>query len=152
MSCCIRFCHSCKISILSLTLQAMDMIFDPLRRIQVPLTPEEGVRQGVISWLRDEMGIPEVMMASEYGFRFNGRQYRADVVAFGRDASPLLLVECKAPGVKLDRNVLEQGIRYNRVLNVRYMMFTNGEQMYVCERVGQGPEYRFLREIPKIQI
>lgn len=130
----------------------MDTIFDPLRRISVPLTPEERVRQDVIAWLRGEQGVPEVMMASEYGFRYNGRQYRADVVVFGRDAAPLLLVECKAPGVKLDRAVLEQGIRYNRVLSVRYMMFTNGEQMYFCERVGQGPEYRFLREIPKIQI
>lgn len=130
----------------------MDTIFDPLRRIEVQLTPEEAVRQGVIAWLRDELGIPEVMMASEYGFRYNGRQYRADVVVFGRDTSPLLLVECKAPGIRLDRDVLEQGIRYNRVLGVRYMMFTNGEQMYFCERVGNGPEYRFLRQIPEIKI
>lgn len=128
------------------------MIFDPLRKLSVPLTPEERVRQDVIAWLRDDRGIPEFMMASEYGFSYNGRKYRADVVVFGRDTLPLLLVECKAPGVNLDRNVLEQGIRYNRVLNVRYMMFTNGERMYFCERVGQGPEYRFLREIPQIRI
>ena len=130
----------------------MDTIFDPLRKIEVPLTPEEKVRQDVIAWLRDTEGIPEVMMASEYGFRYNGRQYRADVVVFGRDAAPLLLVECKAPGVRLDRNVLEQGLRYNRVLNVRYMMFTNGEHLCFCERVGQGPEYRFLSQIPEIRI
>lgn len=130
----------------------MDMIFDPLRKTDVALTPEEQVRQNVIGWLHTEMGVPMVMMASEYAFSYNGRKYRADIVVFGRDAAPLLLVECKAPGVRLDRKVLEQGIRYNRVLNVKYMMFTNGENMYFCERVGNGPEYRFLPEIPEILI
>ena len=102
----------------------MDTIFDPLRKTEVALTPEEQVR----------------------------RQYRADIVVFGRDAAPLLLVECKAPGVRIDREVIEQGIRYNRVLNVKYMMFTNGEKMYFCERTGDGPEYRFLPQIPEIKI
>ena len=114
----------------------MDTIFDPLRRIEVALTPEEQVRQDVISWLHGQLEIPLVMMASEYAFQYNGRQYRADIVVFGRDAAPLLLVECKAPGVRIDREVIEQGIRYNRVLNVKYMMFTNGEKMYFCERTG----------------
>lgn len=130
----------------------MDTIFDPLRRIEVALTPEEQVRQDVISWLYGQLGIPLVMMASEYAFQYNGRQYRADIVVFGRDAAPLLLVECKAPGVRIDREVIEQGIRYNRVLNVKYMMFTNGEKMYFCERTGDGPEYRFLPQIPDIKI
>ena len=84
----------------------MDTIFDPLRKTEVALTPEERVRQGVIAWLHGQMGIPLVMMASEYAFRYNGRQYRADVVVFGRDAAPLLLVECKAPGVRIDREVM----------------------------------------------
>ena len=116
----------------------MDTIFDPLRRIEVALTPEEQVRQDVISWLHGQLEIPLVMMASEYAFQYNGRQYRADIVVFGRDAAPLLLVECKAPGVRIDREVIEQGIRYNRVLNVKYMMFTNGEKMYFCERTGDS--------------
>ena len=130
----------------------MDTIFDPLRKIEVALTPEEQVRQSVIDWLHRDRGVPMVMMASEYSFQYNGRKYRADVVVFGRDAAPLLLVECKAPGVRIGRKVLEQGIRYNRVLNVKYMLFTNGEKMYFCERAGNGPEYRFLPEIPEIVI
>ena len=117
----------------------MDTIFDPLRKIDVARTPEEEVRQSVISWLNAEKGIPLVMMASEYAF-------------FGRDARPLMLVECKAPSERLDRKVIEQGVRYNRVLNVRYMLFTNGVNMCFCERTGDGPEYRFLSEIPDIVI
>lgn len=126
----------------------MDRIFDPLRRMEVPRTPEEVVRQSVISWLNTEKRIPMVRMASEYSFQYNSRRYRADVVVFGKDTLPLLLVECKAPSVRLDMKVLEQGIRYNRVLNVKYMLFTNGTDIYFCERIGSGPGYRFLSEVP----
>ncbi len=130
----------------------MDKIFDPLRNISVARTPEEEVRQSVVSWLNMEKGIPMHMMMSEYAFHYNSMQYRADIVVFGRDLRPLMLVECKAPSVSLGRDVLEQGVRYNRVLNVKYMLFTNGRSMYFCERVGDGPEYRFLPEIPDIKI
>ena len=75
----------------------MDTIFDPLRKIDVARTPEEEVRQSVISWLNAEKGIPLVMMASEYAFQYNSMTYRADIVVFGRDMRPLMMVECKAP-------------------------------------------------------
>ncbi|HIZ87145.1 MAG TPA: type I restriction enzyme HsdR N-terminal domain-containing protein [Candidatus Coprenecus pullistercoris] len=130
----------------------MDTVFDPLRRTEVALTPEEGVRQSVIQWLHTEVGIPLCMMASEYSFRYNAMQYRADVVVFGRDTKPLLMVECKAPSVRIDRNVVEQGLRYNRVLNVKYMIFTNGSSMYCLRRSGDGPQYELCRELPDIEI
>lgn len=116
------------------------------------LTPEEEVRQQVIRWLHSQLGVPMEMMMSEWSFRFNSLLYRADVVVFGRDMKPLMLVECKAPSVKLDRGVIEQGIRYNMVLNVKYMMFVNGVKMCFFERVGEGPEYRMLSGVPEIEI
>ena len=128
------------------------VIWDPLRKKQVALTPEEEVRQWFINRLNTLMKVPMHMMMSEYAFHYNSMQYRADIVVFGRDLRPLMLVECKAPSVSLGRDVLEQGVRYNRVLNVKYMLFTNGRSMYFCERVGDGPEYRFLPEIPDIKI
>ena len=130
----------------------MDTIFDPLRKMEVARTPEEEVRQSTIAWLNAEKGIPLVMMSSEYAFQYNSMTYRADIVVFGRDMRPLMMVECKAPSVRLDRKVIEQGVRYNRVLNARYMLFTNGVSMYFCERTGDGPEYRFLPQIPDIKI
>lgn len=130
----------------------METIFDPLRKTEVALTPEEGVRQAVIQWLNVERGVPLCMMASEYAFKYNSRQYRADVVVFGRDGNPVLMVECKAPSVRIDRSVVEQGIRYNRVLNVRYMIFTNGSSMYCFERVENGPSYSLLPVVPDIEI
>ena len=83
----------------------MDTIFDPLRKMEVARTPEEEVRQSVIFWLNAEKGIPLVMMSSEYAFQYNSMTYRADIVVFGRDMRPLMMVECKAPSVRLDRKV-----------------------------------------------
>lgn len=129
-----------------------EKIFDPLRKKEVPATPEELVRQGVIRWLNEEMGIPLPMMISECSFTYNTRVYRADILVRAKDLSPLMLVECKAPHIKIDSKVIEQGIRYNRVLKLKYLLFTNGSTSYFCERVGDGLEYRFLSEVPKINM
>ncbi len=130
----------------------MEKVFDPLRKIEVALTPEEAVRQSAIRWLHEQLGVPMELMMSEWAFRSGQMQYRADIVVFGRDLKPMMLVECKAPSVKLDREVIEQGIRYNAVLKVRYMVFLNGVKMCFFERVGEGPEYRMLSVVPEITI
>ncbi len=126
-------------------------MYDLLRKKEVPDTPEEGVRQQIIRWLNEQVGVPLSLMASEYSFKFNKLNYRADIVVFDRSAKPLMLVECKAPSIKLDREVMEQGMRYNRVLNVRYMMFTNGNSSYICKLDTESREYHFLSEVPSYE-
>ena len=123
-------------------------IFDPLRRKYVARTPEEEVRQAVIAWLRDSKGVPEVRMESEYGFTYNRRRYRADVLVFDRQLQPQLLIECKAPGVKLDAAVVDQVVRYTRVLPVRYVMVTNGTVTHLLGRRSDGSGYDALETIP----
>ena len=125
------------------------VIYDPLRRKWVARTPEEEVRQAVITWLRDEKGFPEGLMESEHGFVYNRRRYRADVLVFDRQLQPHLLVECKAPGVKIDAAVLEQVVRYTRVLAVRYVLVTNGTTTRLLRRNADGSGYDFLSEIPE---
>ena len=93
-------------------------IYDPLRRKEVAMTPEEEVRQKMIVWLNVRLGFSLNLMMSEYSFKYNGLQYRADIVVFDKNREIKLLVECKAPSVEIDREVIEQGIRYNRSLNV----------------------------------
>jgi len=108
----------------------METLFDPLRKKNVAKTPEECVRQSVIAWLRDENGIPEIRMQSEWPFKYNGLQYRADIVVFDRDLSPDILVECKAPSIRIDRMVIDQVIRYTRVVKARKIIVTNGSTTY----------------------
>lgn len=122
-------------------------IYDPLRRKWVARTPEEEVRQAVVVWLRDACGFSPNLMESEYGFTYNRRRYRADIVVFDRRLQPYLLVECKAPGVPLGAAVVDQVVRYTRVLSVRYVIVTNGREMRLLRR-GPDGRYESLTEIP----
>jgi len=97
-------------------------IWDPLRKKEVALTPEERVRQWCIGVMASQMEIPLHMMMSEAGFRLGDKQLRADIIVYDRSAMPLMVVECKRPEVELGREVLDQAVRYNMVLNVRYMI------------------------------
>ena len=121
-------------------------IWDPLRRKEVTLTPEERVRQWFIGILTEQMQVPLHMMMSEVGFVLGAKQLRADIVIYDRKAQPLAVVECKRPEVQLTQEVLDQAIRYNMVLNVKYIIITNGTKTYICGK--QGDKYTFLDKAP----
>ena len=109
----------------------MEQIWDPLRRKEVAATPEERVRQWFIVQLRDVFGVPEHMMNSEVGFKFGAKSWRADILVYDRAGQPLAVVECKRPDVALDAHVIEQAMRYNSVLGVRFLFVTNGKMTYL---------------------
>ena len=123
------------------------VIWDPLRRKEVACTPEEMVRQWCIGNLMEHCKVPSHMMMSEVGFRLGGKQLRADIVVYDRHASPLMVVECKRPEVELSQAVLDQAIRYNMVLNVKYIMITNGARTFVYRR--EEDKYEFLNAVPE---
>lgn len=122
-------------------------IWDPLRKKEVALTPEERVRQWCIGVLSESLDVPMHMMMSEAGFKFGNKQFRADIIVYDRSLRPLVVVECKRPEVELTQEVLDQAVRYNMVLDVRYMIITNGHRTCVCEK-GEGG-YRFISNVPK---
>jgi len=111
---------------------------DPLRNVDVPLTEEERVRQWFISVLLDQCAVPRMLMNSEVGFTLGDKQLRADILVWDREAKPLMVVECKAPSVALDSNVLDQAIRYNMVLEPRWLVLTNGNNTVVLKKTGNG--------------
>ncbi len=133
----------------SITLKIMterQTVWDPLRKKEVALTPEEEVRQWFIGVLADTVKVPMHMMMSEAGFRLGEKQFRADILVYDRKARPLMVVECKRPEVELTREVLDQAIRYNMVLDVKYMIITNGTKTYVCARRDGG--FVFTDKVP----
>ena len=121
-------------------------IWDPLRKKEVVLTPEEHVRQWCIGVLSRNLQVPQHMMMSEVGFKLGAKQFRADVLVYDRSTHPLLVVECKRPEVELTQEVLDQAIRYNMALDVKFMMITNGTRTFICEKQGIG--YVFLDKVP----
>lgn len=128
-------------------------IWDPLRKKEVALTPEEDVRQWFIKQLSDLMKVPGHMMMSEVNISTGVKKYRADIVVYGRNAMPVAVVECKRPDVILDGTVLDQAVRYNMVLNVKYIIITNGKSTYICRRKHTDgvPGYEFVDEMPSYE-
>ena len=122
------------------------MYWDPLRKKEVAETPEEEVRQWFITVLRDGLKVPEHMMMSEVSLRFGTKPWRADIVVYDRSARPLLVVECKRPDVTLDQAVVDQALRYNNVLNVKYIVVTNGPKTFFFAKDGDG--FSFLEKAP----
>lgn len=113
---------------------AEEHVWDPLRRKEVALTPEERVRQWFITVLRDELGVPPYEMMSEATLSYGGKAWRADIVVYRRNMTPAMVVECKRPDVELTREVLEQALRYNLVLDVNWIVITNGRKTLVFAR------------------
>ena len=119
-------------------------LWDSLRGKWLVLTPEEWVRQHTIGWLVTHKGIPALRITQEYPVKINGLNQRADIVVMNEFAKPHILVECKAPDVVLDHEVVMQAIRYNSIVGARYILLTNGLKLYGYE-YADG-KYRGLKE------
>jgi hypothetical protein len=101
-------------------------VFDPSRRIWVAHTPEEHVRQHFLNYLVRDRQYPLGLTRTEQEIMLNGLSKRADIVVHDDHGRPLALVECKAPGVRIDQQVFDQAARYNIVFKVRWLLLTNG--------------------------
>lgn len=112
-------------------------VFDPLRRKYVKLTPEEEVRQKALYLLVEHLEVPSGLIAVEYSVKVNGLDKRCDAVVFGNDASPLMILECKATSVKITQDTLEQAVRYYSALHPKYLMLYNGVECY-CFKSKDG--------------
>lgn len=108
-------------------------VLDLVRRRWVALTPEEWVRQQTIRLLHVRYGYPLELMQVEGAITLNGLTRRCDIVVYGTDGAPLMIVECKEPNVKLTQKVYDQACRYNTVLRVPYLMLTNGQAIIVLK-------------------
>lgn len=112
-------------------------VLDVLRQRWLLLTPEEWVRQHFVHYLIDTLGYPGAMMANEVGITLNSTSRRCDTVVYARDLTPLMIIEYKAPSVRIDRRVFDQIVRYNIVLQVPYLVVSNGMEHY-CFRVERA--------------
>lgn len=123
-------------------------IWDELRKKYIVLTPEEWVRQHVVSYLIHEKNIPSPQIILEYPVELNNQNQRADIVAVTRSGEPYILVECKAPEVKISQTTLDQAVRYNSILNAKYIMLTNGLTHHLYERISEEGEYAVINNLP----
>ena len=126
-------------------------IFDPFRKKDLLLTPEEWVRQNFLQYMVKEKDFPASLISVEMSFRLNKLVKRGDIVVFGRDGKPLLLVECKASSINISQSTFDQIARYNMSLKVDYLIVTNGLQHFCCKLDFENKTYDFLKSIPSFQ-
>ena len=124
------------------------MVFDPLRRKYVALTPEEWVRQHFVHFLIQHKGYPSGLLAHEVQLTLNGTRKRCDTVLYDRTRTPRMIIEYKAPTVPITRQVFDQITRYNIVLKVDYLIVSNGLEHYCCKVDYERFCCNFLKEIP----
>jgi hypothetical protein len=125
-----------------------DEIYDPVRKKFVRLTPEEEVRQKMMHYLVHQAMVPMGLMAAEYQIHFNSRSKRCDIVVYSRQRNPVLIVECKAPQVKLDQKTVEQIAIYNSSLRVNFLTITNGIETFCIQFDKAGLTYKLVSSIP----
>ena len=123
-------------------------IYDPFRKRFFVLTPEEWVRQNFLQFLVQEKGFPASRIAVEKGLKVNGMSRRFDAVVYDSHAQPRVLLEFKAPEVKLSQSTFDQAAVYNLSLVVDYLLISNGLQHYGARVDIQQGEISFLKEIP----
>lgn len=128
--------------------QERPKILDILRRKFVALTPEEWVRQHFIHFLIEHKGYPSALIANEVALSCGNKQLRADTVLYDRDLNARMIIEYKAPTIKITKRVFEQVTAYNFLLHVDYLIVSNGLTHYCCKMNYENNSYMLLTSIP----
>lgn len=124
-------------------------VFDVFRNKFVLLTPEEWVRQQLLHFLINNYDYPQNLIAVEKSIVVNKQLRRYDAVIYSKANEPIMIIECKAPTVKLTSSVFDQIISYNQCLDVEYLLITNGMNHYCIHYTrAMARIWNFMEEIP----
>jgi len=124
-------------------------ILDEIRKKYLVLTPEEWVRQHCVKFLNEYKNYPLSLLSIEKQISVNRMSRRCDIVAYHSSGKPKLIVECKAPNIKITQDVFNQIAAYNTKLQVEYLFVTNGLQHYCCKIDLKEKKVDFIKDLPE---
>jgi|TARA_B110000977_G_C10867687_1_gene412280 hypothetical protein len=127
------------------------LIFDNLRKKYMVLTPEEWVRQHFVQFLIEEKKYPASLIALEKQLTLNNRKKRTDILVFNKEGNHDIIVECKAPKIKITQATFDQIARYNLKLKANFLVVTNGLDHFYCKMDFENEAYIFLKDIPNYE-
>ena len=87
----------------------------------------------------------------ETALQYNTMKKRADIVVFKNGQAPFILVECKAPEIVINEKTLAQAARYYKMLQVQWLILSNGYLHIVLERKSNG-RFDIRKEIPNYRL
>lgn len=132
-----------------------DCYLDPVRKKLIYITPEETVRQKVISYLIDVLDVPAEMISVEAHLSHYGvhSKRRADIIVHGTDSEgvlrPVAIVECKAPGIILGEKAADQITDYCNSLGCDFAMMVNDCESFTYHYDEKKDEYIQIDGLPK---
>ena len=126
-----------------------DYIFDNTRKKYVRCRPEEWVRQRILEYLVQQLGYPRCLITLEENIKYGSLHKRIDILIRDRyRATPLMLIECKAPHYKINQKHFDQIAMYNTALKAPFITLTNGLHQ-VCFKMNQSNnQYNLLTKLP----
>jgi hypothetical protein len=125
--------------------------FDEIRKKFIILTPEEWVRLHTVQYLISEKKYPKSLINVEKQLKIGKRIKRYDVVVYNSKGDIHIIVECKAPAIKITQDTFDQIARYNMSLDANYLMVTNGLKHFCAKIDFIDKNVSFLKEIPHFE-
>ena len=123
-------------------------IFDRVRKKWLLCTPEECVRIHCLYYLIETKDYPESLIRIERELKVYNTLKRFDLLIADSSMKPFILVECKAPYVKISQNTFDQILRYNLELKCPYLMISNGLNHYFCKMNFEENQISLVKELP----
>lgn len=123
-------------------------VWDLIRKKWVVLTPEEWVRQHLLSYLTKHLNYPNSMIKVETGLKYNTLAKRSDIRVY-KGQNVFMLVECKAPSEKINDKALRQIATYQKSVNAKFLVLSNGLQHYCWE---QNEETKAFNQMPNMPV
>jgi hypothetical protein len=123
-----------------------EIIFDPVRKKWLLLTPEEWVRQNFVQYLIQVKKYPAALIAMEKVIKLGELKKRFDILVYDHNHVPWMMIECKAPAIKLDESVLHQLLRYHISVPTGLLIISNGDNTYGWEKKERS--LNLIAELP----
>ncbi len=120
-------------------------LWDPIRKGWFLAFPEEIVRQQVIAFLLEDLQVPSIYIAPEWKIN---KSLRADIVVFGIDLKPKLIVECKAPNKAINPANWLQIFEYIEKLKPRFLWLTNGRHNWIAKYDDSPGKWVQIDQLP----
>ena len=119
-----------------------------IRKKSVVLSPEEWVRQHLIGYFTDKLDYPRGLISVEKQIKYGELDKRWDLAVFKTDQNCFLLLECKAPNIKITKAVLEQSLIYYRELQSEYLALSNGIHHVILKKNKHSNELEKIEFFP----
>lgn len=119
-----------------------------IRKKSIILTPEEWVRQHFIAFFIKELSYPKGLMSVEKKIKYGDLDKRWDLAVFNTNQDCFLLMECKAPNIKITKTVFEQSLLYYKKLQADYLVMSNGLNHVIMKKNKSSNQFEKIDIFP----